>query len=132
MSMICPQHNLEAVFKTGVSRKTGSNYAFYACPVRPADNNDQFCQHKFDTPAEAKPAAIQSSQGILSKLEEINGTLSLILAAIKIQMAEGRSRPQQIQQMPPSIINAVPPIEKPFAPYLGAQDQPIRTEDIPF
>jgi hypothetical protein len=42
---VCGIHHTQAVWKTGVSRKTGKPYAFWSCPTKNPDGS--FCQFKF-------------------------------------------------------------------------------------
>ena len=47
---LCPLHKLEAVWKTGTSKKTGKDYAFWSCPIKKEQNGGEYCSNKFDAP----------------------------------------------------------------------------------
>lgn len=62
----CQIHNLEAVWKEGVSKKPGhegEKYAFWTCPVKKEQNGGEYCSYKFPENKKATASSAPSMVG---------------------------------------------------------------------
>ncbi len=53
---VCPTHNVPFIFKSGVSKKTGQQYAFWSCPAKNMDGS--FCNSKPSATVQAPQVAV--------------------------------------------------------------------------
>ena len=89
MSQICPTHKVDLVHRQGVSKKTGNNYDFWACPQK---ENGGFCKYTFtDRRPESAPQSPKIDLGATQQHEEIMTALRTIFSEIK---KLGANKPQ--------------------------------------
>lgn len=78
--MICPIHSLELEHRQGVSKKTGKDYDFWACPNK---EGGQFCSYTAPNTPQASTSPEKVTPGVQLLLDRIGLLESNLMDILK-------------------------------------------------